>query len=66
MQEERKKAQKKGKRRSPTLLSMQWLAERVRRLEGIKRAISEKKYQVSSKDVAESLVDPVKELEARN
>jgi anti-sigma28 factor (negative regulator of flagellin synthesis) len=44
------------RKRSLTSLSLQWLAERMRKTERIKAEIAAGKYSVSSADVAESLV----------
>jgi anti-sigma28 factor (negative regulator of flagellin synthesis) len=44
------------RKRSLTSLSLQWLAERMRKAERIKAEIAAGKYSVSSADVAESLV----------
>ena len=44
------------RKRSLTSLSLQWLAERMRKAERIKAEIAAGKYSVSSSDVAESLV----------
>jgi len=47
------------RKRSLTSLSLQWIAERIRKTERIKAEIAAGKYSVSSSDVAESLVsDP--------
>jgi len=44
------------RKRSLTSLSLQWIAERMRKTERIKAEIAAGKYSVSSADVAESLV----------
>lgn len=44
------------KKRSLTSLSLQWLAERMRKAERIKAELAAGEYRVSSTDVAESLV----------
>ena len=44
------------RKRSLTSLSLQWLAERMRKTERIKAEIAAGKYSVSSADVAESIV----------
>lgn len=47
------------KKRSLTSLSLQWLAERMRKAERIKAELAAGRYRVSSAEVAESLVsDP--------
>lgn len=43
--------------RSPTLLKIQWCAERARRLEQLRRAIPEGSYSVSSADVARAMLN---------
>lgn len=48
------------RKRSLTSLSLQWLAERMRKAERIKAEIAAGKYRISSAEVAESLVsDPI-------
>ena len=47
----------RGGRRSPTMLKLQWLAERVRRCERIKSEIAEGSYRVDSRDVARALLN---------
>ena len=42
---------------SPTLLKIQWVAERARKLEQIRRAIPEGSYSVSSTAVARALLN---------
>ncbi len=48
--------EKKGRRRSPTLLKMQWLAERVRNAETIRKQVQKGTYNVDSKEVARALL----------
>ena len=43
-------------RRSPTTLKLQWLAERVRKCDRIKRQISAGAYYVDSTDVARAIL----------
>lgn len=51
-------AQKRGiRRRSPTLLKLQWLAERVRKCEKIKNEIARGSYRVDSRAVAKRLLN---------
>ncbi len=47
---------KQGRRRSPTLLKMQWLAERVRKSERIRKQVQEGTYKAESSDVARALL----------
>ena len=48
--------ERKGRRRSPTLLKMQWLAERVRKAERIRKQVQNGTYHADSKEVAKSLL----------
>jgi anti-sigma28 factor (negative regulator of flagellin synthesis) len=43
--------------RQPTLLKLQWLAERVRKCERIKRQIAEGTYCVESEAIAKALLN---------
>lgn len=45
-----------GRRRSPTLLKLQWLAERVRKVERIRKALEEGTYQLDTRDVARAML----------
>ncbi|MCC6954342.1 MAG: flagellar biosynthesis anti-sigma factor FlgM [Deltaproteobacteria bacterium] len=47
----------KSGRRSPTMLKLQWLAERVRKCERIKTEIAEGRYSVDSQKVARSILN---------
>ncbi|MBL7661304.1 flagellar biosynthesis anti-sigma factor FlgM [bacterium] len=42
--------------RKATLLKLQWLAERIRKVERIKKELAEGTYAVSSEDVARSML----------
>lgn len=48
--------QVKLRRRSPTLLKLQWLAERVRKVERIKGEVAAGTYRVDSQLVAKSIL----------
>ena len=48
---------KKVRRRSPTLLKMQWLAERVRKTEKIRKQVLAGDYQVDSTDIAKAMLN---------
>ena len=48
-------------RRNPTMLKLQWIAERVRRCERIKKQIHDGSYGVSSRAVARALLNLPKE-----
>lgn len=48
--------EKKPKKRSLTELTLGWLAERLRKTEGIKEAVSKGDYSVDTKKIAESIV----------
>ena len=48
--------QKKFRRRSPTMLKLQWLAERLRKIDRIKQELAAGSYNVSSKKVAKSVL----------
>ena len=48
---------KNGRPRSHTVLKLQWLAERVRKCERIKNEIAKGTYNVSSHDVAKSMLN---------
>ncbi len=52
---------KSARRRSPTLLKLQWLAERARKAEKIKAALSAGEYQVDSADIARAMLGLDKE-----
>ena len=57
--EDKKKDTNTPRKRGVTSLSLQWLAERMRKAERIKAEIAAGKYRVLSAEVAESLVsDP--------
>lgn len=43
--------------RSATMLKLQWLAERVRRCDAIKRSIAEGNYKVESREVAKAILN---------
>jgi anti-sigma28 factor (negative regulator of flagellin synthesis) len=47
----------KPRKRSLTSVTLQWLAERMRRSERIKTAINEGTYQIDSAKVAASIVN---------
>lgn len=47
---------KQRRRRSPTLLKMQWLAERVRKSERIRKQVQDGTYKAESSDVARALL----------
>jgi anti-sigma28 factor (negative regulator of flagellin synthesis) len=56
-QGEQQQQSKKPKRpRSTTMLKMQWLAERVRKIEGIRKAVADGSYKVDSRDVARAMM----------
>ncbi len=47
-----------GKRpRSATMLKLQWLAERVRKCEKIRKAVAEGSYSVDSREVAKAIMN---------
>jgi len=46
----------KGPRRSPTLLKMQWLAERVRKCERIRKQVEAGTYKTDSETVAKAML----------
>lgn len=46
-----------GRRRSPTLLKLQWLAERLRKVERIKRQVAEGSYHVDSTEIAKAMLN---------
>ena len=48
--------QVKVRRRSPTLLKLQWLAERIRKVEWIKAEVASGTYKIDSLKVAKSLL----------
>lgn len=43
--------------RKPTILKLQWLAERSRKCEKIRKEISENKYHVDSTSIAKALLN---------
>ncbi len=47
----------KFRERKPTLLKLQWVAERARKCEDLKRRIKEGSYHVDSKDIARALLN---------
>ena len=49
--------QHRTKRRSPTLLKLQWLAERLRKVERIKRQVAEGTYHADSHDIAKAILN---------
>ena len=53
---EQEQATPSVRRRSPTLLKMQWLAERVRKCERIRKQVEAGTYEVDSQVVAKSLL----------
>ena len=55
--EETREESPKRRVRKPTLLKLQWLAERVRKCERIKREIAEGRYNVDSESVARALLN---------
>ena len=46
----------KTRKRNPTLLKMQWLAERVRKCERIRKQVEAGTYEVDSNNVAKALL----------
>ncbi len=50
--------QKPTRRRGLTSLTLEWLAEKLRRAERIKGALQEGTYQVDSGKVAKAIADP--------
>jgi anti-sigma28 factor (negative regulator of flagellin synthesis) len=49
-------AQTKRRPRAMTTLKLQWLAERLRKTETIKKAVAEGSYQIDSRLVAQALL----------
>lgn len=49
--------QRQGRRRSPTLLKLQWLAERMRKCERIKKQVAEGGYKIDNLEVAKALLN---------
>ena len=50
------KESKEKTRRSPTMLKLGWLAERLRKVERIKKMLASGEYKPDSEDVAKSIL----------
>lgn len=42
--------------RSPTMLKLEWLAERLRKTERLKKAIADGSYRIDSREVARAIL----------
>ena len=47
----------KDSHRKPTVLNLQWLAERARKVERIKKQHEDNSYYVDSKDIAKAILN---------
>lgn len=45
-----------GRPRSPTILKLQWLGERLRKVEQIKKQVAAGTYHVDSEDIARAMI----------
>ena len=48
---------KKPRQRSLTSLTLNWMAERVRRAERIKKQVAKGKYKVNSEEIAAAIIN---------